>query len=86
MLRKFEHWLINNASYNFSHNTNTLSESMVIDIENEKYIARFTVWDDLSCMSEVMDADTGDYKMNRRTEFSTFDKLLDTFNMFLKKY
>ncbi|HGB3501779.1 TPA: hypothetical protein ACIVCX_004567, partial [Salmonella enterica subsp. enterica serovar Wangata] len=60
MLRKFEHWLINNTSYSFSHNANTLSESMVIDIENEKYIARFTVWDDLSCMSEVMDVDTGD--------------------------
>ncbi|EGI7724395.1 hypothetical protein IGT65_004799 [Salmonella enterica] len=86
MLRKFERWLSDNTSYDFLHNTNTLSESIVIDVENEKYIARFTVWDDLSCMSEVMDADTGDYKMNKRTEFSTFDELLDTFNVFLKNF
>ena len=86
MLREFEFWINDNTLYSFSHNTNTLSESTVIDVENEQYIARFTVWDDFSCMSEVMDVDTGIYKLNRRNEFLTFDELLNIFNVFLMNF
>lgn len=82
MLIKFESWLRDNTSYVFTHNINTLSESMFIDVENEEYIARFTVWDDLSCMSEVMSINTGKYKLDKRNEFSTFDELLNIFKIF----
>lgn len=86
MLREFEFWINNNTLYGFSHNVNALSESTVIDVENEQYIARFTVWDDFSCMSEVMDVDTGIYKLNKRNEFLTLDELLNIFNIFLMSF
>lgn len=82
MLNKFEQWVIQQDDYVVSHNQNELSNSLVIDFENENYIARFTVWDDLSCMSEVMDVNTGLYKFNKRNEFLTFDELLDIFEIF----
>ncbi|ECH9259086.1 hypothetical protein AVA06_001009 [Salmonella enterica subsp. enterica] len=83
MLNKFEQWVNKYTVHTVIYNNNELSNSIVIDFENDRYISRFTVWDDLSCMSEVMDVDTGLYKLNKRNEFSTFDELLDIFNIFL---
>ena len=83
MLNKFEQWVNKYTVYTVDYNKNELSNSIVIDFENDHYISRFTVWDDLSCMSEVLDVDTGLYKLNKRNEFSTFDELLDIFNVFL---
>lgn len=82
MLNKFEQWVIQQGDYILTHNKNELSNSAVVDFENENYIARFTVWDDFSCMSEVMDVNTGLYKLNKRNEFSTFYELLDIFDIF----
>lgn len=82
MLKEFELWLHTRTVYQSVYNQNELSDSMVIDFENDNYIARFTVWDDLSCMSEVMCADSGKYKLNKRNEFSNFDELLHYFNIF----
>ncbi|MCU6427069.1 immunity protein TriTu family protein [Enterobacter sichuanensis] len=82
MLNKFEQWVIQQGDYILTHNKNELSNSVVVDFENENYIARFTVWDDFSCMSEVMDVNTGLYKLNKRNEFSTFYELLDIFDIF----
>ena len=83
MLNKFEQWVNQYTAHTVIYNKNELSNSTVIDFEKEHYISRFTVWADLSCMSEVMDVDTGLYKLNQRNEFSTFDELLDIFNLFL---
>lgn len=83
MLNKFECWVLQHTDHTVIYNKNELSNSIVIDFENERYISRFTVWDDLSCMSEVMDVDTGLYKLNKRNEFLTFDELLGIFNVFL---
>ncbi len=82
MLREFEIWLHAHTDYQSVYNKNELSDSMVIDFENDNYIARFTVWDDLSCMSEVMFADSGEYKLNKRNEFSNFEELLHYFKVF----
>ena len=82
MLNKFEEWVFQHGDYMLAHNKNELSNSVVVDFENENYIARFTVWDDFSCMSEVMDVNAGSYRLNKRNEFSTFEELLDIFDIF----
>ncbi|WP_423825856.1 immunity protein TriTu family protein, partial [Salmonella enterica] len=55
MLNKFKLWVSKHTDYTVIHNENDLSYSIIIDFEDDRYISRFTVWDDLSCMSEVMD-------------------------------
>lgn len=47
-------------------------------------LPEFTVWDDLSCMSEVICVETGDYKLNQRNEFYTYDSLMVMFNNFME--
>jgi len=84
MLNEFESWVREYTEFNICHNESELSENIVIDFDNESYICRFTLWDDLSCMSEIMDVDTGTYKLNKRNEFSTFNELLEIFNVFIK--
>lgn len=83
MLNKFEQWVNQHTVHTVTYNKNELSNNIVIDFENDHYISRFIVWDDLSCISEVMDVDTGLYKLNKRNEFSTFDELLGIFNVFM---
>lgn len=83
MLNKFKVRVSKHTDYTVIYNENDLSYSIIIDFEDDRYISRFTVWDDLSCMSEVMDVDTGLYKLNKRNEFSTFDELLDIFDDFM---
>lgn len=82
MLKKFELWLHEQTDYKSVYHENELTDSLVIDFENDNYIARFTVWDDFSCMSEVMLVDSGKYKLNKRNEFSSFDELLCVFTEF----
>ncbi|WP_236942842.1 immunity protein TriTu family protein [Escherichia fergusonii] len=84
IIAKFILWVQENYEHNVSCNNNTLSTSIVIDFENDNYIARFTVWDDLSCMSEVICVETGDYKLNQRNEFYTYDSLMVIFNNFME--
>lgn len=84
ILAQFSLWIHENTGYNIKCNNNTLSTSIVIDFENDNYIARFTVWDDLSCMSEVICVETGDYKLNQRNEFHTYDSLMVIFNNFME--
>ncbi|OCG72368.1 immunity protein TriTu family protein, partial [Gilliamella sp. Occ4-3] len=62
MLNKFKFWISKNTNYSSDYHQNDLSESIVIDFENDIYIARFTVWDDLSCMSEIVDLNTDQFK------------------------
>ena len=84
MLRQFEHWLKTNASCPFLYNANYLTESIVIDIENEKYIARFTAWDDGSCFSEVILIETGTYIIDKIENYVGLDGLVDLFHIFLE--
>ena len=84
MLKKFERWVCEHTEFDAVYNKNELSENIVIDFDNERYICRFTLWDDLSCMSEIMDVDTETYKLNQRNEFSTFNELIEIFDFFVK--
>lgn len=82
LLNKFKFWISKNTNYSYVYHKNDLSESIVIDFENDIYIARFTVWDDLSCMSEIIDLNTEQYKINKREEFTSFNQLLSIFRIF----
>lgn len=82
MINEFMSWLENYTDFHYVHHKNEFVESLVIDYENEWLIARFTVWDDWSCVSEIIDVSTEQYKMNQRSIFSTFNKLLMVFQRF----
>lgn len=84
ILAKFILWVQENTEYNIKCNNNILSTSIVIDFESDIYIARFIVWDDLSCMSEVVCVETGDYTLNQRNEFHTYDSLMVIFDGFME--
>ncbi|EOC1429019.1 hypothetical protein ACI1AD_004295 [Cronobacter dublinensis] len=83
MLGEFECWVLKNTEFDIVRNKTEYSESIVIDFDNDRNISRFTLWDDLSCMSEIMDIESGQYKLNKRDKFSTYDELLDVFNVFM---
>lgn len=84
ILGEFECWVRKNTEFDFIRNKNEYSNSIVIDFDNDRNISRFTLWDDLSCMSEIMDIGSGRYKLNQRDEFSTYNELLDIFNVFIR--
>ncbi|EPT7034505.1 immunity protein TriTu family protein [Cronobacter malonaticus] len=77
ILGEFERWVRKKANFdivnnNNNNNKNKYSESIVIDFANDRNICRFTLWKDLICMLEIMDAETGRYKLNQRDEFLTY--------------
>ncbi|ELY5855579.1 hypothetical protein SNN70_004192 [Cronobacter malonaticus] len=70
ILGEFERWVRKKANFdivnnNNNNNKNKYSESIVIDFANDRNICRFTLWKDLICMLEIMDAETGRYKLNQ---------------------
>ncbi|MCU5775255.1 hypothetical protein N5923_22900 [Erwiniaceae bacterium BAC15a-03b] len=84
MLLEFELWLKENTNYNVVINKNELSDSLVIDIDDDNNIARFTAWDDNSCMLEIIDIDNDGYIINERYDISNLQELTDLFNKFKK--
>ncbi|WP_387465562.1 hypothetical protein [Photorhabdus sp. RM323S] len=84
MLVNFENWLREHENYKFVINNNELSDSLIIDIDEENCLARFTLWDDLSCMSEVINVSTGQYMLDKREEFNNLEELLIIFKEFTK--
>ncbi|WP_338149439.1 hypothetical protein [Xenorhabdus bovienii] len=53
-----------------------------MDIEDERNIARFTAWDDRSCMLEIINVDTEQYIINERRELASDDEILEAFKEF----
>lgn len=60
-----------------------LSESLVVDIDTDHRLGRFTAWNDGSCVLEVMDALDGCYVINERMELSGSAALAAAFQVFL---
>lgn len=58
------------------------SESIRVDFEDAERIARFTAWDDNSCMLEILCVSSGRYVINERRELSPFAGFSDAFNEF----
>ncbi|MGJ0625586.1 immunity protein TriTu family protein [Xenorhabdus bovienii] len=77
-MQKIRLWIISNYNYPVIVN----NESLVVDIDTDKSIARFTVWDDLSCVLEILDVDTEKYIINERRELSYDDEVIESFKEF----
>ncbi|QDQ89259.1 hypothetical protein FMZ60_13845 [Alcaligenaceae bacterium SJ-26] len=60
-----------------------LSESLVVDIDTDHRLGRFTAWNDGSCVLEVMDAQDGHYVLNERMDLSGSAELAAAFQVFL---
>ncbi|WP_047685830.1 MULTISPECIES: hypothetical protein [Xenorhabdus] len=77
-MQKIRLWIISNYNYPVIVN----NESLVVDIDTDKNIARFTVWDDLSCVLEILDVDTEKYIINERRELSSDEEVIESFKEF----
>ncbi|GKV92364.1 hypothetical protein [Pectobacterium carotovorum] len=82
MLSEIKDWILSNSTHQVEINKNEYTCSLVVDFEDENNIARFTVWDDKSCMLEVMDIDTEKYIINERREFSEISEIIESFKEF----
>ncbi|MFP1727874.1 hypothetical protein ACLED8_09915 [Lonsdalea quercina] len=82
MLNKIKDWILLNSNYKVVINKNDYTDSLVFDFEDESKIARFTVWDDKSCMLEIMNIDTEKYIINERRELSGITEIIESFKEF----
>jgi len=67
---KISDWISSSSSCEVKYNNNYFTDSLVVDIDDDTKIALFTVWDDASCMLEIIDVETGNYIINKRRELS----------------
>ncbi|MEI7343654.1 hypothetical protein WCT87_19480 [Pectobacterium brasiliense] len=82
MLNEIKDWILLNGTYHVVINKNDYTDSLVVDFEDESKIARFTVWDDKSCMLEIMSIDTEKYIVNERRELSRVSEIIESFKEF----
>lgn len=82
MLDDIKNWILSHSDYEVRINNNELTTSLVVDFEDKNKIARFTVWDDKSCVLEIMDIDTEKYIINEGRELSGISEIIDSFKEF----
>lgn len=82
MLQDVKNWILFHSDYEVKINQNNFTDSLVVDIETEKQIARFTVWDDKSFVLEIMDIDTEKYIINERRKSSETKEIIEAFKEF----
>ncbi|WP_455820007.1 immunity protein TriTu family protein [Pseudomonas cerasi] len=82
MLQDVKSWILSHGNYEVKINKNDFTDSLVVDLETEKQIARFTVWDDKSCTLEIIDVDTEQYIINERRELSDTKEIIEAFKEF----
>ncbi|POD91400.1 hypothetical protein BV924_21195 [Pectobacterium odoriferum] len=82
MLNEIKDWILLNSAYQVVINQNEYTDSLVVDFEDENNIARFTVWDDKSCMLEIINVDTEKYIINERRELSEMTEIIESFKEF----
>ncbi|HFZ4875833.1 immunity protein TriTu family protein [Serratia marcescens] len=83
MLKKISDWILSNSHYEVKYNANDFTDSLVVDIDDDTKIARFTVWDDAFCMLEIIDVETGNYIINERRELSDEETVIEGFKEFV---
>lgn len=86
MIRKFISYIkeqITNKSctYTIHENTNHV-HSMYVDIDNDINLGRITLWDDNSCVMEILSIETENCLFSERTELTSFDELVEKFDNF----
>lgn len=74
---------INNqtCTYTIHENTNYV-HSMYVDIDNDTNLGRVTLWDDNSCVMEILSIETENCLFSERYEFASFDALVEKFDNF----
>ncbi|TKY81338.1 hypothetical protein R0L47_13020 [Pectobacterium polonicum] len=82
MLNEIKDWILLNSAYQVVINQNDYTDSLVVYFEDENNIARFTVWDDKSCMLEIINVDTEKYIINERRELSEITEIIESFKEF----
>ena len=82
MLLDVKNWILSHGDYEVKINSNDLTDSLVVDFEDDNKIARFIAWDDKSCMLEIIDVNTGQYIINDRRELSDTSEMIETFKEF----
>ncbi|AOR63361.1 hypothetical protein KU73_16605 [Pectobacterium wasabiae] len=82
MLSEIKDWILSNTTHHVEINRNEYTSSLVVDFEGENKIAKFTVWDDKSCMLEIMTIDTEKYIINERAELSDIAEIIKSFKKF----
>ncbi|WP_129544211.1 hypothetical protein [Serratia sp. 1D1416] len=83
MLKKISDWILSNSHYEVKYNVNDFTDTLVVDIDDDTKIARFSVWDDASCMLENIDVETGNYIINERRELSSEESVIEAFKEFV---
>jgi len=83
MLQEIENWILKNFDYNTRTNNNDYTNSLTIEFENKTRIARFTLWDDKSCMIEIINIDTEKYIINERRELENHSDIEASFKEFV---
>jgi len=83
MLKEIENWILKNFDYDVKTNHNDHTDSLVVEFENEKKIARFILWSDRSCMIEIINVDTEKYIINQRKELDDCSDIETSFREFV---
>ena len=83
MLVEFEHYLdsLANRPVRLSKQG---ANSIVVEVADERFIARFTVWEDGSFVAEVIDLETERFVLNERVECDDISQLKAGFGGFLE--
>lgn len=86
MVRKFISYIkkrFDNQSCAYTiHENRRYVHSMYVDIDNDTNFGRVTLWDDNSCVMEIINIATGEYLLCERYELTSFDELIEKFNSF----
>lgn len=64
------------------HENVTYVHSMYLDIDNDVNLGRITLWDDKSCVMEVINIKTEQYLLSERYDSLSFDELIKKFDIF----
>ncbi|KAA8995607.1 hypothetical protein FJU30_23895 [Affinibrenneria salicis] len=83
MLEQIKDEILARGDYAVKIHKNDFTQSLVVDIENESDIARFTLWDDGSCMMEIIDVASGQYILDERRTLLDMAEIIACFNMFI---
>lgn len=82
MLEQLLKWISAHSEYLVITHRSEDSVSLTVDVDTKDKLARFTAWDDNSCVLEILDSKTGFYILNKRWEASNFEELAKCYELF----
>lgn len=86
MIQKFiaylhETFIVKPCTYEIHENVEHV-HSIYVDVDNDVNLGRVTLWDDGSCVMEILDIETEQCLLFKRYEFASFDELVKKFDYF----